>query len=500
MPKIWLAEPATLVTGQPPSKSPAVLVAGAGKAARKCLNIFKKYNLPAEPARSWLQVLDLLERSPFGVLLVESDLKGLNLLEGVRLLHKIKPHLLILVLGPLSSELTAQVLSAGGEGVMPSDLPPEILVDWVQSYGYRQHLRQENDRLRSRILETETYLAQILDQLEEAIVTTDLDGRVMAANHSAGRLFQVAAGEWRQLSLQNLAMVGHGLNYLSEAVKRVLQDGLCEGRFLVAPVGRSPLPVYFRGTVYRQEFQPVGTILVFRDLTAQEELELRAEESERLAALAQIAAGMAHEIRNPLTVVGGLLKRCQRHLPPDSPAQVYLPAIQENIRRLEAMVKEIDAYLRYVRTSGEKWQEVDLRIITHKAVARLKELRDLHNVRLEMALPPDLKIYGDEASLVEMLLQLLLNSVEAMPQGGELRLQIDQEEDQVVLRLADTGHGIAPENLPHISLPFFTTKMTGAGMGLTKVYMIVSRHRGKIEVESRPQQGTTVTLRLPLRK
>lgn len=477
----------------------AILVAGSGPAAKRCKKILNKSGQPTESASTWLKVLDRLDKGSFGLLLLEPTLKGMNILEGLRLLHKTSPHLLTLILGPLSPELTAEVLSAGGEGVLPADLPPEILLDWVQSYAQRQRLRQENDNLRHRILETEAYLAHILDQMEEAILTTDLEGRVTAANHSAAQLFQVSTEDWRDLSLKNIAFIGAGLSSLAAAVNRVLQDGLYEGRFLLGSSSGTLFPVYFRGVEYRRDGRPVGAILVFRDLTAQEELELRAEESERLAALAQIASGMAHEIRNPLMAVGGLLKRCQRHLPPDSPVFRYIPAIQENVRRMESMVQEIDEYLCYVRSSGEHWEEINLGSVVEPALARLKEASDLTAIHLEAPVPPNLKIQGDKASLVEMLFQLLKNGVEAMPQGGLLRLEVGQEGDQIVLRLSDTGQGIAPEHLPSIAHPFFTTKMTGAGMGLTKVYMIASRHRGQIEVESRPQQGTTFTVRLPLK-
>jgi signal transduction histidine kinase len=97
-----------------------------------------------------------------------------------------------------------------------------------------------------------------------------------------------------------------------------------------------------------------------------------------------------------------------------------------------------------------------------------------------------------------MFFQILRNAVEAMPEGGSLRVQAFQEGDKAVIKVTDSGRGISPEHLSDIYHPFFTTKMTGAGMGLTKVYMIAQRHRGQIAVNSRRQKGTTFTVRLPL--
>ena len=99
---------------------------------------------------------------------------------------------------------------------------------------------------------------------------------------------------------------------------------------------------------------------------------------------------------------------------------------------------------------------------------------------------------------MEMFFQIFRNSVEAMPQGGILQVRAFPEEDLAVVRVTDTGRGIPLEDFSNIYHPFFTTKMTGAGMGLTKVHMIAQQHRGQIDVDSRPQVGTTFTVRLPL--
>jgi two-component system sensor histidine kinase HydH len=373
-----------------------------------------------------------------------------------------------------------------------------MLVDWVRSYGLRQRLRQENEGLRSHILETESYLAQILDHLDEGILTTDLQGRVRSANQVVRDLFRLPTGPLWGQTLEGIPLAGEGLGHLHQVVLRVLQMGAYEGRFLFTPQGQPPFPIYLRGTVYRQQGRPVGTILVFRDLTAQEELELRVEESERLAALGQIAAGMAHEIRNPLIAVGGLLRRLERQMPPDHPSHDYLPAINQNVRRMESMVREIDEYLHYVQASQGQRLELDLGAILQAALEQLQERVDLAAVRLEVKPLPSLPIRGDERSLREMFYQILVNGVEAMPQGGDLSLEAFEEEAKAVIRITDNGRGIPSEHLASIYHPFFTTKMAGAGLGLTKVYMILQRHGGQIEIHSHPQQGTTCTVRLPL--
>jgi signal transduction histidine kinase len=280
-------------------------------------------------------------------------------------------------------------------------------------------------------------------------------------------------------------------------VDRVLKIGVYEGRFLLNPEGQPSFPVYFQGSVHRPPGGELETILVFRDLTAQEELELQVEESERLAALGQIAAGMAHEIRNPLMAVGGLVRRLERKLSPEDPGQVYLHPIRDNVQRMEGMVRDIDEYLQYVRVSSDQFQAVSMGNVLDAALARLHEAADLSALLLETGPFDPLQIHGDAPSLTEMFFQIFRNAVEAMPQGGILRVRAFPEADLAVIRVTDSGRGIPLEHFSNIYHPFFTTKMTGAGMGLTKVHMIAQRHRGTINVDSRAQLGTTFTVRLP---
>ena len=476
----------------------AVMVAGGTPAAHQCAAVLKAADIPVRRARNWTQVMEHLGDANLALLILAPRLKGMGLLEGLRLVRKMNPSLILLVLGPLAQDSQAEVLRLGAEGVLPPDLPPPMLVDWIRSYEQRRRLRRENEGFRTRILESEAYLARILDQLDDGIITTDCTGRILAANLAAREFCRLPADSLAAHSLASINFSGSGLQNLGEAVARVLETGFQEGRFLLSPPGKPPFPVYFQGSVHRLRGGEVETILVFRDLTAQEELELRLQESERLADLGQIAAGMAHEIRNPLMAVGGMVRRLERHLPPEDPGQKYLPAIRDNVQRLEEMVRDIDEYLQYVRVSHDHFQGNPVKDIINTALARLHGASDLSDLHLETGSLPDLTIQGDAPSLTEMFFQIFRNAVEAMPQGGVLQVQAFPEEDKAVIRVTDSGRGIPLEDFSNIYHPFFTTKMTGAGMGLTKVHMIAQRHRGRIDVDSRPQGGTTFTVRLPL--
>ncbi|MBM4285774.1 MAG: PAS domain S-box protein [Deltaproteobacteria bacterium] len=476
---------------------PGLILAGAADAGRSLGRRLIRAGLPLTRVRTWNQLLPLLDGDDTVILLVHPSVKGLSLPEGLRLVRKIFPQTLTLVLGPVAPELAGQALQAGAEGLLPADLSMDMLLDWLASYAVRRRLRRENEGLRERIHQAEAHLASILDHLEEGVLTADAAGRVLTANRAAHHLLGASPGSLVSKNLQEFPCGGAGPAHLGEAVRETLTRGGLDGRLLLTAGQGPPFPVFLRGSPYAWG-GCVGVILALRDLTAQEEMELRLEEQERLAALGRIAQGIAHEVRNPLMAVGGLVRRLERHLPPDNPGRNYLPGIQEGVQRLEQMVREIDEYLFYARAAGRHREEVDLETVVNSALARLRREQDLTGVQVEVQPAPPLAVRGDPASLAELFYQLLVNGVEAMDGRGALTISTREEDGLAVVAVADQGRGIAPEALPHLSHPFFTTKMTGAGMGLTKVHLIAGRHRGRVEVESRLRAGATFTVRLPL--
>lgn len=475
-----------------------ILMAGPSGSSRRVIKQhLRRAGFTIQATSRWPQVFKNIEHAKPLALILDSAWGKMAVIEGLRLAKKIYPPLLILVLGPGDDDLKEKVRQEGGEYLHGSSSAGELSAQ-VRQHLQRHQILQENARLQSQVFKTKAYLAHIMDHLEEAILTTDLQGKVLTLNRSAQQLLNLTPHTLIGRTLKDIGLSGDGLHHLDEAINRILTNKAYEGRFLLVPPHGSPFPIYLRGMAYTEEGQILGTVLVLRDLVQQEELELRLEETERLAALGQIAAGMAHEIRNPLMSVGGFIHRLDRRIPSDHPAKTYIPVILENVRRIENMVREIDEYLGHVQSTARNLEDLSSDEILSPALARLQEESSLAQIDLQLDLWPQLKIRGDRQSLIELFFQLIQNAVEAMPQGGKLRIWVTREAQQGVFQIADTGQGIPPEDLSDIYQPFFTTKLSGAGMGLTKVYMIVERHQGKIEMKSRPGLGTTVIVRLPL--
>jgi signal transduction histidine kinase len=218
-------------------------------------------------------------------------------------------------------------------------------------------------------------------------------------------------------------------------------------------------------------------------------------QTERLAALGKLSKGVAHEVRNPVMIIGGFVRRLQKHLPPDDPALEMIGPILQSVRRLERMVAEIEEFTVLLEPD---LQRRDLTEVIDQVLAASAGALEQRRIAVQRRVPPDLpRIPLDEHLMGQALSHLIDNAMEAMPQGGQLSLEVTPEPKGLRLILRDTGVGIPPDDMPYLFDPFFSSKPDGTGMGLTKVHQVISDHRGEIQITSAPGQGTAVNIWLP---
>lgn len=218
-------------------------------------------------------------------------------------------------------------------------------------------------------------------------------------------------------------------------------------------------------------------------------------QSEKLASLGYLSAGMAHEIRNPLNSIALFVQLIKSGL--DEPErEEYVDKILKEVDRIDSILgKLLDAAKRPKFEISEV--RVD-RVLEHTLDAFTPQLRQkrIKVVRDFRSLPPAIK--ADPMEIEQIFTNLFLNSIHVMPEEGTLTVSLEEEQDFLTVRVADTGPGIPPENLPNIFDPFFTTNSRGTGLGLSVVLRIVKTYKGKIEVEKSDPAGTTFAVRLPL--
>jgi signal transduction histidine kinase len=219
--------------------------------------------------------------------------------------------------------------------------------------------------------------------------------------------------------------------------------------------------------------------------------------SEKLAALGQLAAGIAHEIRNPLTSINILIHSLRERLPSDNVQQEDLKVIEEEIHRMNEIV---DQFLRFAKPAPPFLEKTEVLSMIEEILQLLRPQIEKQHITVENEAQPLPMILMDREQMKQAMLNLLLNAIQAMPQGGQLTLKGRNSKDGqwIQLSIEDTGTGISPEDIDKLFDPFFSTKEGGVGLGLSITHRIIDQHHGKIEVINAPEKGTIFTVWLPI--
>ena len=219
--------------------------------------------------------------------------------------------------------------------------------------------------------------------------------------------------------------------------------------------------------------------------------------SEKLAALGQLAAGIAHEIRNPLTSINILIHSLRERLPSENSQQEDLKVIEEEIHRMNEIV---DQFLRFAKPASPLLEKTDVLSIVEETLQLLRLQIEKQRIVVEKEFQALPMIQIDREQMKQVMLNLLLNAIQAMPEGGQLTLKGQNSKDGqwIHLSIEDSGMGISPEDIDKLFDPFFSTKEGGIGLGLSITHRIIDQHHGKIEVENAPEKGTIFTVWLPI--
>jgi len=219
-------------------------------------------------------------------------------------------------------------------------------------------------------------------------------------------------------------------------------------------------------------------------------------QTERLSAIGEVAASVAHEIRNPLTAIGGFARSVLDSLSADDRNRPRLQIVVDEVRRLEGILTEI---LQFTRPTMPRFEEVDLNGIILQTFSMMSEEIDPELIAVHKDLDPNLPpVWADPGQIRQVLLNVFRNAIHAMPEGGQLHVQTMTRDELVQVRIADTGVGIPKTNIEKLFNAFFTTKSTGSGLGLTVSLQIIRNHGGVISVDSEEGRGSIFTVTLPM--
>jgi signal transduction histidine kinase len=218
--------------------------------------------------------------------------------------------------------------------------------------------------------------------------------------------------------------------------------------------------------------------------------------ADRLSSLGQLAAGLAHEIRNPLSSIDGAAEVLQAGGEPEEVRRETLAIIRKECSRLFRLLTSL---LDFARPRQPELREVSVERVLEKVIELVSHSSG-RGIRFHRDVPPALpKVLGDEEQLAQVILNLSINAVQAMPQGGDIRLSAREQQGGVLIEVRDQGMGIEEQNLDRVFDPFFTTKDTGTGLGLSVVHQIVTQHGGTVSARRNADRGMTFAVFLPLK-
>lgn len=218
--------------------------------------------------------------------------------------------------------------------------------------------------------------------------------------------------------------------------------------------------------------------------------------AEHLATIGELAAGLAHEIRNPLAGIGGVIEVIGKELPPGSPSREILTDVRAEIRQIQSILNDL---LAYARPRPPQFLSADLNATVEQAVLLARQQVLSRPIEIRFAPSPDLTaVVHDPVLIQQVVLNLLLNGIQAIKGEGRVEVTLEKQSGRAVIRVADSGRGISRDVLPKIFRPFFTTRKEGTGLGLPLAKGIVDSHGGHMEVTSEPGKGTQFEVSIPL--
>ncbi|MBB6669828.1 ATP-binding protein [Cohnella nanjingensis] len=357
-------------------------------------------------------------------------------------------------------------------------------------HSYTTRLKDAAEELRS----TKQYLESFVNQTSDAIHVADLNGRLMQVNNAFEKMYGWRTEEALGSALHNIP---EDLQPEFARILGTVMDGGAVADYETVRYRKDGAPIDVSMTISSirdEEGAIVAIASISRNITARKQTEEVLRRSEKLSMVGQLAAGVAHEIRNPLTTLRGFVQ-LQMQTGRSSPQQ--LQVMLSELDRINLIVSE---FLIFSKPQAVHYQLVDVRRIMQETISLIESHALLSNVQIELRTDEDIPPLNCEPNqLKQVFLNVLKNGMEAMPEGGRLQIDIAGEPrlDRVAIRICDDGCGIPEQELGRLGEPFYTSKEAGHGLGLMVSQQILANHKGSIRYESEVGRGTCVEIRLP---
>lgn len=330
----------------------------------------------------------------------------------------------------------------------------------------------------------------LVENMPIGILAVGVDGKITSFNQTAESILKFAADE----------AIGNNANDILPEALTTLADDLESGDTIISKeidclvAGKKSVPLEVTATMLKDDENTYqGEVILFRDLTEIRRLRREVERSQRLASLGRLAAGVAHEIRNPLSSIKGFATYFgERYKDKPEDKQTAEIMVQE-VDRLNRVIGEL---LEFARPMDMQLKPTPIHDLIRSSIKVIEAQASEKNIEITTNLSSEIdKISIDPDRINQVLLNLYLNAIQAMEDGGVLTTELFHDDSgEIKIAISDTGKGINKKDIGRIFDPYFTTKPSGTGLGLAIVHRIIEAHKGEIKVESKPGKGTVVTI------
>lgn len=352
---------------------------------------------------------------------------------------------------------------------------------WAQSY----------TRSRKLLQDSRAFASEMVANLPEGIIVTDPGRIITFMNPIACDMFGLDLKDSYGKPADTLLPQN-----LYDLFDSVAKEKIIEKELFLTRQGGADLTVAASITeIVSEDGDFVGTMFILRDLTQIRRLQATVQKQEKLAAIGNLAAGVAHEVRNPLSSIKGYATYFATLFEADSEKKKAAEVMTSEVERLNRVISEL---LEISRPSDIKRKETDLAFLLNSSLRLVQQDAESSDIQLQTSFQENMvPIMVDPDRITQALINLYINAIQAMPEGGTLSITAEDQEAGIMITIGDTGGGMDQDTIKKIFDPYFTTKNTGTGLGLAVVQKVVEAHGGTIEVLSKENSGTRFLIFLP---
>jgi len=360
----------------------------------------------------------------------------------------------------------------------------------------RLHQNELEQRLRE-ITSLKAYTDNVISSMINGLITLDLDQRIVTLNGMAERILGIKGESVKGISIGQVLGEDH-------PIKKAISETLFRGKEIThteLEIKKNGHSLWLMGStsfLNDGRGERMGVLVVFQDITELKLMEERLRQADRLAALGTLSAGLAHEIKNPLSAIKTFVQLLPKKMDSSSFMEKFHGTVPREIERIHQLVEDL---LELTRRRKKPWTPLNINTLIHQVIELHEEETKRKGIVVEPHLDPSIPlIQGDSDSIYRAFSNLVINAIQAMPKGGKLmiRSELHRESSLIQILFQDTGIGMDEETVKNLFNPFFTTKDKGVGLGMALTHKIIEDHKGAIEVMSEKEKGSTFILKIPL--